>query len=64
MLIESYIKNDKLDEALKMTNDVIEIFPDDIALIELRGNAFVKKDIWHEGANEFKKISIKKRYTI
>lgn len=56
LLIESYIKNDKLDEALKMTNDMIEIFPDDIGLIELRGNALVKKGLWQEGADEFKKI--------
>ncbi len=56
LLIESYIKNDKLDKALALANDAIEIFPDDLSLIELRGNTLVKMERWSEGADEYKKI--------
>lgn len=56
LLIESYIKNKKLEKALKLVDDVIEIFPDDLNLIELRGNALVKMERWEDGANEYKKI--------
>jgi tetratricopeptide (TPR) repeat protein len=56
LLIESYIKNNKLDKALTLADDVIEIFPDDINVIELRGNALVKMKKWREGADEYKKI--------
>lgn len=59
LLIESYIKNDKLDKALTMVDDALEIFPDDINFIELRGNALVKLEKWDEGADEYKKIILK-----
>lgn len=59
LLIESYIKNNRFDEALLLVDDVIEIFPDDINLIELKGNTLVKMGKWEDGAKEYKKIILK-----
>ena len=56
LLIESYIKNQKLTDAILLVNDAIEIFPDDIDLIELKGNALIKMEKWKEGSDEYKNI--------
>ncbi|MBI1933767.1 MAG: tetratricopeptide repeat protein [Ignavibacteriales bacterium] len=56
MLIQSYIQNEKYDKAINAVNNSLEIFPDDISLVELKGNAFVKMKQWEKGAEEYKKI--------
>jgi len=56
LLVDSYIKNDKLEKALSLVNDAIEVFPDDLNLFELRGNAYVKLERWKKGADDYKKI--------
>lgn len=56
LLIESYIKNDRLEKALVLVDNTIEIFPDDFSLIELKGNTLVKMQKWADGAEEYKKI--------
>ncbi|MCB9247363.1 MAG: tetratricopeptide repeat protein [Ignavibacteriales bacterium] len=46
LLIESYIQSEKFDKALELINSSIEVFPDDLNLIELKGNAYVKMKEW------------------
>ncbi len=56
LLIESYLKTNKTDKALAMIDDALIMFPDDISLIEYKGNAMVQEGRWEEAAAEYKKI--------
>ncbi len=59
LLIESYIKSDQNEKAIEMVNSSIEIFPEDLNLIELKGNAYINMKEWEKGADEYKRILTK-----
>lgn len=56
LLIESYIKTDKNDEALVLIDDALTMFPDDLGLIEYRGNVKVNQNKWSEASDEYQKL--------
>ncbi len=56
LLIESYIKNKKYNKALELVNNTLEIFPDDISLIDFKGNILIQQKKWKEASKEYKKI--------
>jgi len=56
LLIESYIKIDKNDEALDFIDDALTMFPDDISLIEYRGNVKANQNKWGEASVEYQKL--------
>lgn len=56
LLIESYIKTDKNNEALVFIDDALTMFPDDLTLIEYRGNVKVNQNEWDEAAVEYQKL--------
>jgi tetratricopeptide (TPR) repeat protein len=57
LLIESYLKVEKYDKALKMADELIVEHPNDINLIEYRANSLIQLDRWDEGAAEYEKLS-------
>jgi len=56
LLIESYLKTKKTDKALGMIDDALIMFPDDLSLIEYKGNAMVQEGRWEEAAAEYNKL--------
>ena len=56
ILVESYIKADQLDKALKVVNDALLLFPDDLALIEYKANIHVIRKEWDNAEKEYLKI--------
>ncbi len=56
LLIESYLKTKKTDKALIMIDDALVMFPDDLSLIEYKGNAMVQEQRWEEASTEYQKI--------
>ena len=61
LLIDSYIKSGKNEEALVLIDDIIPLFPDDISLIEYRGKALIEMKRWEEGSEEYIKLTKDKR---
>ncbi len=53
ILIESYIKTAKYEEAIQLTNETLELFPFDANLLEYKANALVQLGKWDEGAKEY-----------
>ncbi len=56
MLIESYIKTERFEDALKMLNEALTLFPDDINLIEFKANTLIQKGEWKTGSEEYIKL--------
>jgi tetratricopeptide (TPR) repeat protein len=56
LLIESYIKTGRAEMALIYTNEAMELFPEDLELIEYKANALIQLGAWEEGAQEYLKI--------
>jgi len=56
LLIESYLKTNKNDEAILLTDDALNMFPDDLTLIEYKGNAKANQNKWEEAATEYQKL--------
>ena len=56
LLIESYLKTKNTDKALAMINDALIMFPDDLSLIEYKGNAMVQEGRWEEASVEYSKL--------
>lgn len=56
VLIDSYIKTKKYDMALKVTEEALISFPDDLGLLELKGNIFLQQSQWHNAFEEYLKI--------
>ncbi len=56
LLIESYLKTKKTKKALSLIDDTLLMFPDDLSLIEYKGNALVLEKRWQEAAEEYKKL--------
>lgn len=57
LLVESYLKTEKYDKALNLTEELLIQFPEDINLIEYKANALIQSDRWTEGAEEYVKLS-------
>lgn len=56
LLIESYIKNQRYEKAIELTDDLLVEYPDDINLLEYKANALVQSGKWEEGAAQYKKL--------
>ena len=56
LLIESYIKTNNNEKAILLANDALNMFPDDLTLIEYKGNAKANQNKWEEAAVEYKKL--------
>lgn len=56
ILVESYIKSDKLEKALELVDEALLIFPDDLNLIEYKASIHIKNSDWRSGAKEYLKI--------
>ncbi len=56
LLIESYLKTNKNDEAILLADDALSMFPDDLTLIEYKGNAKANQNKWEEAAKEYQKL--------
>jgi tetratricopeptide (TPR) repeat protein len=56
LLIESYMKTDRNKEALILVDDALAMFPDDLTLIEYKGNIKASQNKWDEAAVEYQKL--------
>ena len=56
LLIESYLKTKNNDKAILLANDALSMFPDDLTLIEYKGNANANQNKWEEAAVEYEKL--------
>lgn len=56
MLIESYLKTNKNEKAIQLADDALNMFPDDLTLIEYKGNAMANLNKWDEAAVEYNKL--------
>ena len=56
LLIESYLKTDRNDEALELVDDALAMFPYDLTLIEYKGNVKANQNKWDEAAVEYQKL--------
>ncbi len=56
LLIESYIKTGRAEMALLLTQEAMELFPEDLELIEYKANALIQLGHWEDGAQEYLKI--------
>ena len=57
LLIESYLKVERYQDALEMSNELLIEYPDDLNLLEYRANALVHLNRWDDGAAEYQKLS-------
>lgn len=55
-LVDAYIKTKNYDKALKICNESLVTFPEDIGLLDLKGNIFLQQGKWKEAAEVYKKI--------
>lgn len=56
VLIDSYIKTKKYDMALKVADEALISFPDDLGLLELKGNVYLQQSKWPNAFNEYVKL--------
>ena len=56
LLIESYLKTNQNEKAIALANDALTMFPNDLSLIEYKGNGLANLNRWEEAADEYKKI--------
>lgn len=56
LLIESYIKTKNYEKAAALIDEALISFPDDLNLIEMKGNMFIQKGLWNAAAVEFMKL--------
>ena len=56
LLIESYLKTNRTMEALFMIDDALVMFPDDLSLIEYKGNAMVLEGRWDDASLEYSRL--------
>lgn len=56
ILVQSYIRAKRLDEAQKLVDDALLLFPDDLGFIEYRANILITQEKWDEGVKEYIKI--------
>ncbi len=56
VLIDSYIKTKNFDAALKLTDESLISYPDDLSLREMKGNIFLQQSKWKEAYDEYSKL--------
>ncbi len=56
LLIESYLKTKDNDKAIALADDALSMFPDDLTLIEYKGNALANENKWEAAATEYQKL--------
>ena len=56
LLIESYLKTKDNDKAITLADDALSMFPDDLTLIEYKGNAMANENRWEDAAIEYQKL--------
>lgn len=56
LLIESYLKTNENEKAIALASDALNMFPDDLTLIEYKGNAKAKQNKWKDAAIEYNKL--------
>ncbi|MBU0473473.1 MAG: tetratricopeptide repeat protein [Bacteroidetes bacterium] len=56
LLIESFIKTGNNEKAISLASDALNMFPDDLTLIEYKGNAKANQNKWEEAAIEYQKL--------
>jgi len=56
LLIQTYLKNKNYDDAIKQAAETIKLFPNDVNVIEMKAQAFIGKEEWTNGANEYIKL--------
>jgi len=60
ILIDTFIKKKNYKKAEAMLEEALQTYPDDVHLIEFKGNIFIRKEKWIEGAEQYLKILHKK----
>jgi tetratricopeptide (TPR) repeat protein len=53
LLIESYLKIFENQKALKLINEALTLFPEDVNLIEFKGKALIQSGEWKSGSEEY-----------
>lgn len=56
ILIETYIKAKEHDKALKLIDDLLTTYPEDLGLIEFKGGILVQQGKWDDAKNEYMKM--------
>ncbi len=56
LLIQTYLKNNNFDKAITGAASAITLFPNDVNLIEMRAQAFIRSEKWQDGADEYIKL--------
>jgi len=56
LLIQTYLKNKRYDEAGEKAADALVLFPDDVNLIEMRAQAYIRNEEWQKGSDEYIKL--------
>ncbi|MCX6170998.1 MAG: tetratricopeptide repeat protein [Ignavibacteriales bacterium] len=56
LLIESYIKTKQYDKAAAIIAETQISYPDDLNLIEMKGNIFIQQGLWKDASIEFMKL--------
>ncbi len=63
LLIQTYIQRKNYDKAIEKTADALVLFPNDVNIIEMRAQAFIRKEEWQNGADEYIKLIHNKKIT-
>ncbi|MFC2083461.1 tetratricopeptide repeat protein [Bacteroidota bacterium] len=63
LLIESYIKTEKYNNALELIEESLEIFPYDLSLIEYKANILIKQEKWEEGSKEYLQLILNDQFS-
>lgn len=56
LLVQTYIKASKYEEAHKVLDESLQQFPDDPSLLELKAQIYIQQDKWQEAAREYGSI--------
>lgn len=56
LLIESYLKTKKYDQALTLTNEILVLFPEDKSALELQGQIYLLNNDWKKAAEAYNKL--------
>jgi len=70
LLVELYIRNKEYDNGLKILNELIPQYPNDLQLIEYKANIYVLKKDWRKSFEQYRKyvksndVSFEKKFMI
>jgi len=56
LLIQTYLKDKKYDEAEKKAAEALVLFPNDVNLIEMKAQAYIRNEEWQKGSDEYIKL--------